>query len=168
MALVYLGIGSNLSPEMNIATGLRRLADDVELLRISPFYRSPAVGFDGPDFINLVAEARTSLSVGELSRRLKQIEQEFGRHPDAVKYSSRALDVDILMVDDVCGDVDGIELPRADIWQYAFVLRPLLDLIPDGQCPRHGGRLDGYLGAVADQPLTQCPGHWLQDYPAGA
>ncbi|TNC92528.1 MAG: 2-amino-4-hydroxy-6-hydroxymethyldihydropteridine diphosphokinase [Thalassolituus sp.] len=161
MALVYLGIGANLAPEQNISNGLQRLAQDVTLLRLSPCYRSPAIGFDGPDFINLVAEVRTDKSVGELSASLKALEQEFGRSPDAVKYSSRALDIDILMVDELTGVVDSIELPRADIWRFAFVLRPLLDLLPDGECPLHKQPLTHYLPAVSSQALSVCQGDWL-------
>ena len=92
MSRVYLGVGANLNPEDNILAGLTRLADDVELMSVSPCYRSPAVGFDGPDFINLVVEIRTDFSISELNQKLKTIEAEFGRLPNAEKYSSRALD----------------------------------------------------------------------------
>jgi len=168
MARVYLGVGANLAPEDNISAGLERLATDVRITRLSPCYRSPAVGFDGPEFINLVVEAETDMGVADLSRCLKQIEHEFGRATDAVKYSSRSLDIDILMVDDLTGVYDGIELPRADIWRFAFVLRPLLDLMPDGLCPLHRRPLVSYLPAVQSQRLTRCDGHWLTFKPAQA
>jgi len=155
MSRVFLGVGANLSPEQNIPAGLRRLADDVEIVAVSPCYRSPAVGFDGPAFINLVVEVNTELSVAGLNCALKIIEREFGRLPDAQKYSDRALDIDILVVDDLSGDIDGVSLPRTDIWRYAFVLRPLLDLWPEGMCPKNCAPLADYWPTVSDQPLVR-------------
>ncbi|MDF1762916.1 MAG: 2-amino-4-hydroxy-6-hydroxymethyldihydropteridine diphosphokinase [Oleibacter sp.] len=156
MALVYLGIGANLDPEDNILRGIQRLSEDVTILRLSPWYGSPAIGFDGPAFINLVAEVDTEMAVGELAVVLKVIEQEFGRKKHAIKYSSRALDIDILMYDDLNGVIDGVDLPRSDIWQYAFVLRPLLDLIPWERCPGSGQFLHEYWDGVKEQPLSRC------------
>lgn len=161
MFQVYLGVGANLNSEDNILAGLTRLTDDVELIAVSPCYRSPSVGFDGPDFINLVVEIRTGFSISELNKKLKIIETEFGRSADAEKYSSRALDIDILLVDDLCGSFDGIELPRSDVWQFAFVLRPLLDLSPDGVCPKSSRNFSEYLPGVSEQILRECDAYWL-------
>ncbi|APR68151.1 MAG: 2-amino-4-hydroxy-6-hydroxymethyldihydropteridine diphosphokinase [Thalassolituus sp.] len=153
MARVFLGIGANLDPMMNIRMGLARLAQDFKVVQVSPWYQSPALGFSGPDFINLVIEIESNMSVADLSAQLKQIETDFGRAANAVKYSSRALDVDILLVDDLCGEFDGIELPRNDIWQCAFVLKPLLDLVPKAICPKSGETFASYWPAVANQTL---------------
>lgn len=156
MARVYLGIGANIEPQVNITAGLGRLAQDVQILRLSPCYRSPAMGFDGPEFINLVAEVETGLSVAELNHCLKTIEEEFGRRADATKFSSRALDIDILLYDSLTGTHGGVELPRQDVHEFAFVLRPLLDLLPEGVCPESGQPFSAYLPRVAGQVLHPC------------
>lgn len=161
MSRVYLGVGANINPEENILAGLICLSQKVELLAVSPCYRSPAVGFDGPDFINLVIEIHTDFTLTELNQVLKTIESDFGRKADAVKYSSRALDIDILLVDDLCGLFDGISLPRSDVWQFSFVLRPLLDLSPNGICPKSGRPFSEYLPNVAEQVLQECDAYWL-------
>lgn len=155
MARVFLGLGSNIEAEVNLRAGIQRLADDVSLLVESPWYRSPAVGFDGPDFINLVVEVAFNGTVGELNQRLKTIEAEFGRAADAVKFSSRALDIDILMFGELSGDVNGLQLPRDDIRRYAFVIQPLLDISPAATDPETGLPLQHYLAAVKDQPLVR-------------
>ena len=62
MARVYLGLGSNLFPEENLALAVRELRwrfGDVDLSRI---YRSAPVGFEGEDFLNLVAGIDTDES----------------------------------------------------------------------------------------------------------
>ncbi|MCY0963879.1 2-amino-4-hydroxy-6-hydroxymethyldihydropteridine diphosphokinase [Parathalassolituus penaei] len=155
MARIYLGIGSNLNPDVQIPGGLAALAELVTIVNESPWYRSPAVGFDGPDFINLVVEAETPMTVRELAAALKELEVRFGRTPDAVKFSSRSLDVDILLYDGLSGVVDGVRLPRRDIRQFAFVLRPLLDIAPDVICPQNGHCYAEDWPALADQPLTR-------------
>ncbi|MCD8523096.1 MAG: 2-amino-4-hydroxy-6-hydroxymethyldihydropteridine diphosphokinase [Saccharospirillaceae bacterium] len=153
MSRIFLGLGSNINAERNLAAGIARLSQRYSLLRVSPWYRSPAMGFDGPDFINLVVEIDCDCSPAELVSALKQLEFDFGRAPDAVKYSSRALDIDILLFDDLVGDVAGLQLPRSDIQQFAFVLRPLLDIFPDGVNPADGTPLADYWAALASQPL---------------
>lgn len=157
MAQVFLGLGSNLNAEHNLGQGLLRLAAEYTLVAESPWYRSPAFGFDGPDFINLVVEIEVddSMSVPALSGELKKIERDFGRPDDAMKYSSRDLDIDILMFADIVGRFERMAIPRADIWKYAFVLKPLLDVNPEGQCPENHQPLSDYWPAVADQPLEK-------------
>ena len=153
MTKVYLGLGSNIEPEHNLAAGIARLTQTYKVECISPWYRSPAMGFDGPDFINLALMLECDDDPETLSVFLKQLEAEFGRAPDAVKYSSRALDIDILLFGNCVGEIAGLQLPRADIRTCAFVLRPLLDIHPHGIDPQTGEPLADYWPALAEQPL---------------
>ena len=153
MTQVYLGLGSNIEPEHHLALGLARLSQDYPLLAVSPWYRSPAMGFEGPDFINLAVLIECPDDVATLVADLKQLETEFGRAPDAVKYSSRALDIDILLFGETVGEFAGLQLPRSDIRHCAFVLRPLLDIYPHGIDPQTGEPLADYWPALAEQPL---------------
>ena len=155
MARVFLGLGSNLNAEQNIAAGIARLATDYRLLKESPWYRSPALGFDGPDFINLVVEIECDCSLLQLRAQLKQLEFDFGRPVDAVKFSSRSLDIDILLYNDWSGDFSGLVLPRSDIYQCAFVLRPLLDIYPQGMDPQSKKPLSDFWPAIKRQPLVE-------------
>ena len=66
-----------------------------------------------------------------------------------------SFEVDILVVDELSGDIDGITLPRIDVWRYAFVLRPLLDIWPNGVCPKNKTPLRDYWPHVAGQPLQE-------------
>ena len=161
MARVFLGLGSNLDAENNLTAGIERLAQDYQLIQQSPWYRSPALGFEGPEFINLVVEIqlKDDFSPELLSQQLKQIETDFGRAADAVKYSSRHLDIDILLFDDKVGEFltenGSFSLPREDIWKYAFVLTPLLDIAPALVCPKHQQPLICFKVNIKNQQLTQ-------------
>ena len=100
-------------------------------------YEGQAIGFDGQPFLNLAVSVETELGVGEMARRLRHIEYEHGRPRNASRFSSRQLDIDILTYDDIVGVIEGVELPRGEILENAFVLRPLAELAPQliGQDP---------------------------------
>lgn len=156
MALVYLGLGSNIEAEHHLALGLQRLRQEMTVLAESPWYSSPALGFAGPDFINLVIAVQVDCDVEALYQQLKVLETEFGRPAQAEKYSSRALDIDILLFDQRVGEWPGMVLPRPDIWQCAFVLKPLLDIAPDAICPLRKQPLIEDWPALSHQPLSLC------------
>ncbi|MBW7472337.1 2-amino-4-hydroxy-6-hydroxymethyldihydropteridine diphosphokinase [Marinobacter sp. M216] len=132
---VYISIGSNIDRERYVSAALDALGAWFGELDISPVYESEAVGFDGSPFLNLVVGVTTTLSVGELSRRFKQLEADNGRRRDVPKFSARTLDLDILTYGDQVGQIDGVELPRGEILKNAFVLRPLADIAPEVEHP---------------------------------
>ncbi len=138
MVRIFLGLGSNIDRERNIVAGLDALSDLLGELELSPVYDSSAVGFDGESFLNLVVAAETALPVGALARRLREIEFAHGREPGATRFSSRRLDIDILTYGDLTRTTDGVELPRGEILENAFVLRPLADLAPTALHPVTG------------------------------
>lgn len=128
MATVYLSIGSNINREHHITESIRALNNRFSNLSISRFYDCESVGFKGDNFLNLVVGLECDLSVAELARFLKQIERDNGRQRETKAYASRTLDIDILLYDKKVGIIDGVELPRGEITEYAFVLRPLVDI----------------------------------------
>ena len=69
-------------------------------LAISPVYRSFALGFDGPDFLNLVVGCATEQSPGEINGEIEIIHRMVGRERGEEKFSSRSLDIDLLLYDD--------------------------------------------------------------------
>ena len=59
---IFIGLGSNIDPERNIAEALRLLARRCSILALSTIYRSPAAGDPGgPPFINGAVEIATAL-----------------------------------------------------------------------------------------------------------
>jgi 2-amino-4-hydroxy-6-hydroxymethyldihydropteridine diphosphokinase len=128
MATVYVSIGSNIDKQKNIAACLQALALHFSEVVLSPIYESESVGFDGDNFYNLVARFTTDLTVGELNKALKAIEDSHGRERSGPKFSGRTLDIDILTYDNLVGDIEGVQLPRDEITQNAFVLLPMADI----------------------------------------
>ncbi len=130
MARVYISIGSNIDREKHVTAALDQLRAWFAELTLSSVYESEAVGFDGDPFYNLVVGIDTHLTVAELSARFKQLEADNGRRRDVPKFSGRTLDLDILTYDQEVGELSGVELPRGEILNNAFVLLPLAEIAP--------------------------------------
>jgi 2-amino-4-hydroxy-6-hydroxymethyldihydropteridine diphosphokinase len=128
---IFVGIGSNIDREKNIKSCMTRLKSIYGDMTISPVYETESMGFDGPNFYNLVSCFETYQSIYELKNTLNEIENDHGRHFNETKFSSRTLDIDILYYDDLVLSDDKIQIPRKEICEYDFVLKPLVDLVPD-------------------------------------
>jgi 2-amino-4-hydroxy-6-hydroxymethyldihydropteridine diphosphokinase len=128
---VYVAVGSNVDPERNLALATRELRREFPDVRFSPWYRNRAVGFEGADFINLVAGFTTALPVGEVVARLQAIESLCGRPREAPRWAPRSMDLDILLYGDTVCDEPRLKLPRPDLLKRAFMLGPLASLAPD-------------------------------------
>jgi 2-amino-4-hydroxy-6-hydroxymethyldihydropteridine diphosphokinase len=131
VATVYLGLGSNIDAEKNLRLAMGELRRLFGALTVSPVYRSTAVGFDGPDFLNLVVALATDSAPLDVLQEIERIHEMAGRSRGPDKYSSRPLDIDLLLYDDRVDPSPPLRLPRRDILEYGFVLRPLADIAPD-------------------------------------
>ncbi|MFV1997189.1 MAG: 2-amino-4-hydroxy-6-hydroxymethyldihydropteridine diphosphokinase [Acidiferrobacterales bacterium] len=141
MAQVYVSIGSNIDPQINIVNAVKTLRQQYNTILLSPVYRSAAVGFEGDEFLNLVAGIDTAQTLEEIKKGLMALERQFGRKDSHKGFQSRTLDLDLLLYNDVVRHDDQFDLPRAEIEQYAFVLRPLSDIAPDRLHPESGRTL---------------------------
>lgn len=135
MATIYISIGSNIDPLHYISLALQDLQAQFGAIRNSRFYESQAVGFDGDNFINLVSEAQTMLALTDVVNILHHIEDVHGRHRNGPRFSSRTIDLDLLLYDDVIYQQQGIDIPRHEILTNAFVLCPLAEIFPHGRHP---------------------------------
>lgn len=155
MARVYLSMGSNIEPLHHIRTGLTHLQRQFGPLILSSVYESQAVGFKGDNFYNLVTGFDTSMTIYQVVDILRHIEQVNGRQRQSKRFSTRTLDLDLLLYDDLILKTDNLEVPRDEISQYAFVLLPLAEIAPTARHPLTGQR---YIDMVKqfnhpDQPL---------------
>jgi 2-amino-4-hydroxy-6-hydroxymethyldihydropteridine diphosphokinase len=141
VSTAWLSLGSNLAPEANLrdaAVALRARFGDV---LFSPVYRTPSVGFDGPDFLNAAAVLHTDLDPQALNDWLHALEDTQGRVRGGERFASRTLDIDIVFFDDLVMQGPGnLELPRPEL-RHAFVLKPLADIAPHHRLPTTGQTL---------------------------
>ena len=132
MTRVYLSLGSNLEPEKNLRAAMDELRLKFGDVIVSPTYRYPAVGFEGPDFLNLAAVIDTDLDAAALNDWLHDLENRHGRRRDVPRFSSRTLDVDIVFYGNAV--IDDLQSPRSEL-KYAFVLQPMADIAADVSHP---------------------------------
>ena len=161
MAQIYISIGSNIERERYVRQGVRALAKAFGPLELSSVYASPPVGFEGGEFYNLVAGVDTELPVLAVTALLREIEVANGRVRGAKKFSSRTLDLDLLLYDDLITD-DGVQLPRDEITKNAFVLWPLAEIAGHLHHPVTGARYDALWQAYdkSQQALWAVPFDW--------
>lgn len=138
MTRVFVGLGSNIDREDNVRKGLKALGEKFGDLTISSVYESEAFGFEGENFFNLVVAFETTLSLAEISSGLHEIEYQFGRTRNEQRFSSRTLDLDLLLFGDLVRHDDEYDLPREDVTCYAFALRPMAEIAGDLVHPELG------------------------------
>lgn len=136
VARAYLSLGSNIDPARNLCAAIEALRARFGAVALSPVYRSPAVGFDGADFLNAAAAIDSDLAPAALAAWLREQEARQGRRRGAARYASRPIDLDLLLYGDAVSEVP--LLPRPELETDAFVLRPMADLAPTLRHPLLG------------------------------
>jgi 2-amino-4-hydroxy-6-hydroxymethyldihydropteridine diphosphokinase len=131
----YISIGSNIDKDKNIPASLNALEKLFGKLIVSSVYESEPVGFSGDTFYNMVVGFDSDLDVKTVAKHLRQIELDQGRTRDCKKFSSRTLDLDLILYGDLILSDGRLQIPRDEIERYAFVLEPLAELAGDLQHP---------------------------------
>lgn len=163
--LVLLGLGTNQQRNEHVSLALDALTERFGELMVSRVFESEPVGFSGGNnFYNLVVGFHHAIGVSELSRWTKQLEWETGRRPEDPRYGPRKLDIDLLCVGNLCGEYNGVTLPRGEILTSAFVLRPLAERFGDVLHPalQQNYRSLWEMASLDDQPLWPVPFQWQE------
>lgn len=159
MPRVFVSIGSNIDKEKNIRSAITAVERAYGPLDLSKVYETQAQGFVGDPFYNLVAAFVTDTPAGEVAAKLADIERHHERKRGADRFGPRTLDLDLLLYGDAIIHTDGIDVPRPEIRQYTFVLRPLAELAPELRHPETGQTLEkmwkGFNGPRAVLGATQ-------------
>jgi 2-amino-4-hydroxy-6-hydroxymethyldihydropteridine diphosphokinase len=154
-----LGLGANVGDALETLTAAVYALDDIDGVAVedvSGVYRTPpwpappdprAVAQD--DYLNLVVVGVTSLEPLALLEETMLIEAAFGRDRSReVRWGPRPLDIDLLLVGEMVLDTERLTLPHPRITERAFVLVPLLEVLPGASLP-DGTRLTAALAALA-------------------
>ncbi len=141
---VLLGLGGNVALVANPGEELegkkavlsKAIGDlcqlpDTVLVDIAPFYESePAYMEDQDTFLNTVLLLRTGLPPQELLKCCNAVESSLGRVRD-VPNGPRTCDIDILDYQGYVSDLEHLKLPHPRILERDFVVKPLLDIVPN-------------------------------------
>lgn len=135
---VYVAAGSNLEPEKHLERAAAEIVRSWPDAHFSQAYRNVAVGFDGPDFINLVTGFTTAQPLDAVIARLRAIETQCGRPRYAPKWASRTMDLDVLLFGDRVEKTTEYTLPRPDLLKRPYMLGPLAEIAPQVLHPTEG------------------------------
>lgn len=162
-----IGLGANLGDPVAM---LRETVNALKALalpsgakpgfRVSALYRSAPVDADGPDYYNAAVCLLTDLSPPELLNALQQLEQQGGR-VRSHRNAPRTLDLDLLLMGDMRSDTATLTLPHPRLHERAFVLLPLLDLLPGDHPVSDKGTLNELEPLTRGQRIERMPTPWL-------
>lgn len=131
MNRAFIALGTNIEPrETFLADGLSALAKqkNLKIVKKSSIYETAPVGYlDQDNFLNMVIEVKTSLSVIELLNYCQDIEQQLGRER-SVRFGPRTIDLDILMYNQENSNTERLIIPHPRMHERAFVLIPLNEI----------------------------------------
>lgn len=141
-----IGLGSNLDdPRAHVERALQELASlrESRPAAFSGLYRTRPLGPSGqPDYCNAVALLDTLLEPLALLDALQALERHHGRLPpherNVPRWGPRALDLDILLLDERVIHHPRLEVPHPHLHERAFVLVPLAQVAPDWRVPGQG------------------------------
>jgi 2-amino-4-hydroxy-6-hydroxymethyldihydropteridine diphosphokinase len=131
--LAYIGLGANLGDAAaTVLAAAQALQGDsgTAALRLSALYRTAPVDSPGPDYVNAVAEIRTTRTPFALLAALQAIEHLHGRERP-YRNAPRTLDLDLLWYDGQHIQAPLLTVPHPRMHERAFVLQPLQELFPD-------------------------------------
>ena len=147
---VFVAAGSNVEPEKNLARACAEIAHTWPDAHFSRAYRNVAVGFEGPDFINLVIGFSAAQPLQSVIEKLRGIETNCGRPRYAPKWASRTMDLDVLLFGDLVEKTTEYTLPRPDLLKRPYMLGPLAEIAADVVHPTER-RTIGELWAAFDR-----------------
>ena len=179
-AAILVALGANLpghdgtTPMQSCRRALDLMAGrGIAVLRCSRWFSSaPVPEADQPDFVNGVVQVASALDPDALLAGLHEIEDRLGRVRNSAN-AARIIDLDLIAHGrtrrgggggasgggsggGVGGDAanGGLVLPHPRLHERAFVLLPMVDLVPDWRHPVSGASLASLIAALA--PGQRC------------
>ena len=151
-----IGLGANLGDAQATLRAVQAALASMprtRLVAVSPTYTSAPIDAAGPDYLNAVALISTSLDPHALLRELQRIELDHGRER-SYRNAPRTLDLDLLLYGDETIATPELTVPHPRMHERAFVIHPLLDVLPTASIPGRGKARD-WLPRVADQRIVR-------------
>ena len=149
---LYLSLGSNQGDrKQNIETALSLLNIELDTpyKKLSSILETEPWGFESDDrFLNVAVLYELQLPKGYnpeaegliILDKCKSIESKLGRKQAQIYneqgervYSSRPIDIDILLLGDDRIDCDELTVPHKLMWERDFVMEPLKEILPQWQ-----------------------------------
>lgn len=140
MKQVVIALGSNVGDTLaNLKEAVSFLEENGCVVKsVSRLYQTEPWGYaDQDDFLNGALLMETDRDPFALLELTQGIEKGMGRKKLFVN-GPRNIDLDILLYEGECVETEELVIPHPRIAQRMFVLRPLMDIVPEMQVGSHG------------------------------
>ncbi len=139
---VYLSLGSNIAPQVNLPQAVTLLHRSVNILALSGVWETSPVKGSGPNFLNAAALIETQFSIKDLrSQILRPIESQLGRVRTPDPNAPRTIDLDILIYDN--------QVIESDLWKFAYLCVPMAQIASEYAHPNSGETLSKIADRLA-------------------
>ena len=161
---VFISLGTNLGDrETNLRIARDLMAAGIEITAKSGIYETPPWGVvEQPAFLNQVVRGITPLAPFRLLTFLKKIERGMGR-VKTIRFGPRLIDLDILLYDDRQITNSRLTIPHPRMCQRAFVLVPLVEIIPDRLIPGTGVNAQQHLARLDTAGIKRVDPDWAEN-----
>ena len=156
-AVAYIALGSNQDNRFEyLQKSIELIFEKIgEITAISRVYETPAVGFEGEDFLNACITIKTRFSAEKVLKNLLLIEKELGRIRSNSGYQNRTLDLDLLFYEDLILNSDFLTIPHPRLENRKFVLQPLADIAADLIHPIYHKTVQELLEKTSDSSIIK-------------
>lgn len=133
--MLYLSLGSNLGDRRrNLSTAIRLISERIgRISMISDIIETEPWGFSSSNmFLNQAVAVEAHDTPENILEQTQAIEREMGRLEKSHNgiYKDRAIDIDLLLYDDMIVNTERLTLPHPKMAQRRFVLEPLAMIAP--------------------------------------
>jgi 2-amino-4-hydroxy-6-hydroxymethyldihydropteridine diphosphokinase len=157
MNTVYIALGTNVEPRKTyLEKALKKIGESssIQICKQSSIYETDPVGYvNQPDFLNMVIEAKTSLSGLSLLNYLQEIEETLGRTRE-IRYGPRTIDLDILLYNQENSKLERLLLPHPRMAERAFVLVPLQEIAKNMHISTYGKTVHELLEQLSEEDIN--------------
>ncbi|MBD44249.1 MAG: 2-amino-4-hydroxy-6-hydroxymethyldihydropteridine diphosphokinase [Flavobacteriaceae bacterium] len=163
---IFLSLGSNLGNKFeNLQLAVNAIFEEIgSIKKIAPIFETPAMGFEGKNFLNCVIQVETNQPAILVLDTILSIETKLGRvREEKLGYSSRKIDIDMLFYDDAIINTKSLIIPHPEIQNRKFVLAPLELISPDFIHPILNKSISKILEVTLDNSELIKYSKWLRN-----
>lgn len=153
---VFIALGSNEGARFEF---LQQAVEEIQqktgdVRSVSGVYETPAMGFEGPPFLNACIAVDSRFKPHKILRQLLEIEKKFGRKRNAgERYQSRPIDLDIILYEEEVINSKELTIPHPAMHTRNFVLAPLADIAAGVKHPLKKAKIKELFEEIEKQGL---------------